>query len=116
MKPEQFAALAELLRLRGGPSQEAARLVLVDGLAPSSAAERAGTSPQAVSNALASCRRGIELARAVTNSDLLSRYMLHVLQCEGTDFIDRLNEAMSSDVEFSADEVAELRRLSQLTG
>ena len=64
---DQFTALAELLRLRGGASQEAARLVLVDGLAPAEAARRAGTSPQATSNALASCRRGLELARrAVT--------------------------------------------------
>lgn len=66
MTTEQFAALAELLRLRGGASQEAARLVLVDGLAPTEAARQAGTTPQAVSNALASCRRGIELARVVT--------------------------------------------------
>jgi len=61
---EQFAALAELLRLRGGASQEAARMVLVEGLAPSDAARRAGTTPQATSNALASCRRGLKLARA----------------------------------------------------
>lgn len=63
----QFAALAELLRLRGGASQEAARLVLVDGLTPAEAARQAGTTPQAVSNVLASCRRGLDLARrAVT--------------------------------------------------
>lgn len=62
MTDDQFSALAELLRLRGGVSQEAARLVLVEGLAPSEAARRAGTTPQAVSNALASCRRGLELA------------------------------------------------------
>lgn len=61
----QFAALAELLRLRGGSSQEAARLVLVEGMQPSAAARQAGTTPQAVSNALASCRRGLELARIV---------------------------------------------------
>ncbi|WP_003294377.1 hypothetical protein [Stutzerimonas stutzeri] len=63
MTGEQFGALAELLRLRGGASQEAARLVLVEGLAPAEAARQAGTTPQAVSNALASCRRGLELAR-----------------------------------------------------
>lgn len=61
--PEQFAALAELLRLRGGSSQEAARLVLVEGMQPSAAARLAGTTPQAVSNTLSSCRRGLELAR-----------------------------------------------------
>ncbi|WP_443191416.1 hypothetical protein [Pseudomonas indica] len=63
MTREQFAALAELLRLRSSASQEAARLVLVDGLSPSEAARQAGTTPQAVSNVLASCRKGIELAR-----------------------------------------------------
>lgn len=67
MTDAQFSALAELLRLRGGASQEAARLVLVDGIAPAEAARQAGTTPQATSNALASCRRGLELARrAVT--------------------------------------------------
>ncbi|MCY1375733.1 hypothetical protein D9M69_631690 [compost metagenome] len=66
MSDAQFSALAELLRLRGGVSQDAARLVLVEGLAPAEAARQAGTTPQAVSNALASCRRGIELARIVT--------------------------------------------------
>ena len=62
MTPSQFAALAELLRLRGGASQEAARLVLVEGMQPSAAARLAGTTPQAVSNTLASCRRGLELS------------------------------------------------------
>lgn len=63
MTSEQFQALAELLRLRGSASQEAARLVLVDGLSPSEAARQAGTTPQAVSNVLASCRRGLDLAK-----------------------------------------------------
>lgn len=67
MTPDQFAALADLLRLRGSPSQEAARLVLVEGLTPAEASRRAGTTPQATSNALASCRRGIELAQRVTD-------------------------------------------------
>lgn len=66
MTAEQFEALAELLRLRGGPSQQAARLVLVDGLRPTDAARQTGISPQTVSNALASCRRGAELAQVVT--------------------------------------------------
>ena len=66
MTPEQFAALAALLRLRGGASQEAARLVLVEGMPPSKAARQAGTTPQAVSNALASCRRGMALAAQVS--------------------------------------------------
>lgn len=60
-----FEALAELIRLRGGASQEAARLVLVEGVPPGEAAKRTGTSPQAVSNAVASCRRGMRLAQRV---------------------------------------------------
>lgn len=62
---DQFAALAELLRLRQSPSCEAARLVLVDGLSTGAAAERMNITPQAVSNALASCQRGITLSRRV---------------------------------------------------
>lgn len=65
MTAEQFAALADLLRLRQSASREAARLVMVDGLSTGAAAELAGVSSQAVSNALASCQRGIELARRV---------------------------------------------------
>lgn len=68
MTPDQFDALAELLRLRGGASQEAARLVLVDGLSPADAARQVEASPQAVSNVLASCRRGLALAYRVTGS------------------------------------------------
>ena len=66
MTAGQFAALAELLRLRGGASQEAARLVLVEGMQLSAAARQAGTTPQAVSNTLSSCRRGLELARIIS--------------------------------------------------
>lgn len=66
MTEEQFMALAELLRMRGGASQEAARLVLVEGLSTTEAARKVGTSPQGVSNVLASCRRGLELARRAT--------------------------------------------------
>lgn len=65
MTAEQFDALAVLLRLRGGQSQEAARLVLVEGLSPAAASRERGISPQAVSNALAACRSGIELAKRV---------------------------------------------------
>jgi len=65
MTADQFEALAELLRLRGGDSQEAARLVLVDGLSTTEAAKRCDLSPQAVSKVLASCRRGMELVSRV---------------------------------------------------
>ncbi len=65
MTPTQFDALAELLRLRGGPATDAARLMLVYGLTAIQAAERAGVSRTAASNAAARCRRGLELARVV---------------------------------------------------
>lgn len=61
---EQFVALSTLLRLREGGQKEAARLVLVEGIAPTAAARMAGVTPSAVSNTLQSCRRGLELARA----------------------------------------------------
>lgn len=69
MTSKQFSALAELLRLRGGAAQEAARLVLVESLAPSDAARRTGASPQAVSNAVTRCRAGLELARRAAGVD-----------------------------------------------
>ena len=62
-------ALAELLRMRGGASQEAARLVLAKGLSTTVAARQVGMSPQGVSNVLASCRRGLELARRATQEE-----------------------------------------------
>lgn len=69
MNAAQFEALAELLRMRGGASQEAARLVLVEGIAPAEAARRTGIKPQAVNNVLNSCQRGIDLLeRAMTTT------------------------------------------------
>ncbi|WP_455233545.1 hypothetical protein [Geopseudomonas aromaticivorans] len=65
MTADQFAALADLLRLRKSPSNEAARLVLVEGLSTSEAAKRVGIKSNGVSNVLASCRRGMSLARRV---------------------------------------------------
>lgn len=63
MTPARFAALATLLRLRAGPAQVAARLVLVDGLRLADAAREAGCTPQSAANTLAACRRGLALAR-----------------------------------------------------
>jgi len=65
MTSDQFAALTELLCLRGGPATEAARLVLVDGLTAIEAAQQAGCSRQSATNAVTRCRRGLELARRV---------------------------------------------------
>lgn len=63
MNDEQFQALAQLLRLRGGASQEAGRLVMVEGLTGAEAALRCGVTPQSVSQVVAACRRGLALAR-----------------------------------------------------
>ena len=63
MAPAQFAALAELMRLRPGPAQESVRLHLVDGLSVPDAARESGCpyrhAWQAVQRALAA----IELVR-----------------------------------------------------
>ena len=63
MTPIQFDALAQLLRLRAGHQQSAARLVLVDGLAPADAARQTGVSLPALGNTLRACKRGLTLAR-----------------------------------------------------
>jgi hypothetical protein len=64
VSPAAFDALADLLRLRAGPAQVAARLVLVDGMRPADAAREAGCTPQSAANTLAACRRGMALAQA----------------------------------------------------
>lgn len=64
MTADQFAALAQLMAMRHGPSQDAARLVLVDGLSSSDAARQCGITPQGVSNAVVRARQVLELARA----------------------------------------------------
>lgn len=63
MTPDQFQALAELLRLRAGPAQECARLVLVDGAQIKDAAERLGMGYRAAAAAVQRAREGLELAR-----------------------------------------------------
>lgn len=65
MTPDQFTALAELLRLRVGPQAAGAYMVLVDGLRPADAARQAGCSRSGLANTLAACRHGIELANKV---------------------------------------------------
>lgn len=44
---------------------------------------------------------------------LLMKYMLHVEQCEGVDFTDRLNDGLESEVIFTDDEVSELKSLAE---
>ncbi|MDE1999123.1 MAG: hypothetical protein KGI52_09380 [Burkholderiales bacterium] len=65
MTPAQFTALAQLLRLRSGLAQDAARMVLVDGVSQADAARATGLTPQAVHNAVSRCRAGLALAMVV---------------------------------------------------
>jgi predicted DNA-binding protein (UPF0251 family) len=68
MTPDQFTALAQLMRLRESPSREALRLVLVDGMSQYGAAQQAGIPSSNVTRQVASARRAIELARVVTQA------------------------------------------------
>lgn len=63
MTDAQFTAMAQLLRLRDGAAQDAARLVLVNGHAPGEVASLTGISPASVSNSVGRIKRGLELAR-----------------------------------------------------
>lgn len=76
MTPDQFTALAQLLRLRGGPAQEVARLALVEGLDFHDAATRAGydisepsqrraayAAVQRASDGLALARRAVDFSQ-----------------------------------------------------
>lgn len=66
MTAEQFAALAELLRLRAGSAAaEALRLVLCEGLTHAAAAEVASIPRQNVTRSVGQARRVIEAAQAL---------------------------------------------------
>lgn len=67
MTSSQFAALAQLLRLRAGPAQDAARLVLVDGASQADAARATGLTQQAVHNAVKRVQAGLERAQAAVS-------------------------------------------------
>ncbi|AQZ95449.1 TrfB-related DNA-binding protein [Halopseudomonas phragmitis] len=67
MTEKQFEALAKLIRLRGGVSQEAARLVLVEGRQQVEVAAVLNTTPQAVANVIRRCKTAIELAKTVSD-------------------------------------------------
>lgn len=64
----QFAVLAQLLRLRTGPAQDAARMVLVDGASQADAARATGLTQQAVHNAVKRVQAGLELARVAVST------------------------------------------------
>lgn len=69
MTNDQFAALAELLRLRDGGAREAARLILVEGLGVTEAGVRAGVSRQSAGAAAQRCREGLVLVRVAVGID-----------------------------------------------
>lgn len=69
MTPEQFNALAQLMRLRKSPSCEALRLVLVEGLSQSEAAASNGIPRTNVTRQVTSARRTLELARVLTSTE-----------------------------------------------
>ena len=62
MTAAQLTAIAQLIRMREGPSLDAARLVLVDGLTGAEAARRLGLTPTGVSSAVGRVRAAHQLA------------------------------------------------------
>lgn len=65
MTNDQFNALAQLMRLRTGTQQDAARLVLVGGMRQVDAARQLGISTAALGATMRACRRGVALAGIV---------------------------------------------------
>ncbi len=63
MTEAQFTALAQLLRLRAGPAQEAVRLHLVQGLSVPDAARAAGLPYTHAWQACQRAKAGLELAK-----------------------------------------------------
>lgn len=66
MSPEQFDALAQLMRLRQSPSREALRLVLCEGKSPKEAEAETGAPWQNTYRQQSSAKRVLELAMLVT--------------------------------------------------
>ena len=66
MSETQFAALAQILRLRAGPAKEAARLHFVVGLKVSEAARKAGIDYRLAAYSVKRVRAGLALAIAAT--------------------------------------------------
>jgi hypothetical protein len=65
MTDAQFTALAQLLRLRPGPAQDAAKLVMVQGMPTAEAARAVGMDYRAASYSVKRVRAGLELVRLV---------------------------------------------------
>lgn len=68
MTPAQFTALANLLRLRAGPAQYVARLVLVQGLSVPDAAREEGMDYHLAYKAVKRAQDGLALARVVAGA------------------------------------------------
>ena len=66
MKPGQFTALAQLMRLRQGTAQEAVRLHLVDGLTVPEAARKAGCQYQLALKAVYRVNAGLALVKGLS--------------------------------------------------
>lgn len=73
MTADQFAALAELLRLRTGAARDCARMVLVDGISTPDAARAAGIEYTLAYKAVKRARRGIALSSVVCGVESLSK-------------------------------------------
>jgi len=69
MSARRFETIAKLIRMRGGPAQEAAQLVLVHGLRPVDAARLQNISLQRVTNAVRRVKRADELVTAASSSN-----------------------------------------------
>lgn len=67
LSPDQFAALAQLLRLRQGVATEAARLALVEGLSVPDAARKAGLHYPLAYKAIRRAQEGLDLAVIATS-------------------------------------------------
>jgi hypothetical protein len=66
----QFAALAQLLRLRQGKARKVAERVMVDGEATPAAARAEGLEYRAASYAIKRARAGLALAHKATASEI----------------------------------------------
>ena len=69
MTPEQFDALAQLMRLRKSASREAMRLVLAGGMTHAAAAEQAGAIRTDVTRQVGRAKKIIALAKLVHASE-----------------------------------------------
>ncbi|MGB6053729.1 MAG: hypothetical protein WBG17_00670 [Burkholderiaceae bacterium] len=61
MTPDEFAALATLMRMQGSASERAARLVLLEGWPQKAAARQTGITPAGVSNVLTRMQKTLDL-------------------------------------------------------